>query len=350
MSKIILTGGGTAGHCIPNVAIIPQLKSHFKDIVYVGSKYGIEKNIIEKEDIPFYEITCAKLDRSNLLKNISTPIKVLQGINQAGKIIDKIMPDVIFSKGGYVSVPLVIAAAKRKIPIVLHESDYTVGLANKICLKFSNKILTSFPETAKGLKNSEYVGSPVRKSLFNFNREVSLKYFGFDGKKPIILVTGGSQGARAVNSVFRAALPNLLPRYDIIHICGKGNLEKENTPQGYYQVEYLEKMEHALNLASVCISRAGANTLFELMALKVPSILIPLPKTVSRGDQILNAEYFQKLGLTYVLNQNVLTKDSITYAINSVYSNRLNIIRNISKQNFLDSNEKIVKIICDSIK
>ena len=350
MSKIILTGGGTAGHCIPNVALLPQLQNHFNDIIYIGSKNGIEKNIIEKEKIEFYEIPCAKFDRANLLKNISAPTKVLQGIIKAGKIIDKIKPNVVFSKGGYVSVPVVIAAAKRKIPVISHESDYTIGLANKICSKYSKKVLTSFPETAKELKNGEYVGSPIRQSLFNFNKEFALKYFGFSGKKPIILLTGGSQGARAINSVFRTALPNLLPKYDVIHICGKGNLEKENTPQGYYQVEYLEKMELALNLASICISRAGANTLFELMALKIPSILIPLPKAASRGDQIINAEYFQKLGFAYVLNQNVLTKDSITFAINSVYSNRLNIIRNLSKQNFAGTNEKIVKIICDAAK
>ncbi len=347
MSKIVLTGGGTAGHCIPNVALLPQLKKYFDDIIYIGSTNGIEKNIIKNENLPYYEINCAKLDRSKILKNLSTPTKVIQGIYQAGKILDQIKPSIIFSKGGYVSVPVVIAAHKRKIPVISHESDYTVGLANKICAKFSKMVLTSFEETALTIKNGRHTGSPIRQNLFEFNKEYALKYFGFNGKKPVLLLTGGSQGARAINNVFRAALPYLLPRYDVIHICGKGNIVNENAQQGYCQLEYLEKMEYALNLASVCISRAGANTIFELMALKVPSILIPLPKTVSRGDQILNAEYFQKLGLAYVLKQNVLTKESITFAVNSVYSNRMNIIRNMSNHNFTGANDKIVKIICE---
>lgn len=346
MKKIVLTGGGTAGHCTPNLALIPYLKKKFDSIIYIGSKNGIEKNIVTKEEIPYFEISCAKVDRYKKSKNILIPFKVIKGIVEAGKILDKEKPSVVFSKGGYVSIPTVIAAYNRKIPVISHESDYTFGLANKLIAKFSKVVLTSFPETATSINNAQYVGSPIRKFYTKEKTEI-LKEFGFTGNKPIILVTGGSQGSRAINDTLRESLPDLLQRYDVLHICGKNNLSPDVNYKGYYQTEYLYNIENAFLISSVCVSRAGANTLFELMNMKIPCILIPLPKGASRGDQVLNAEYFQKKGLAQVLPQHALTKQSLLFNINSVYANRLNIARNFSKNQISDQSEKIANIIAD---
>ncbi len=347
MATLILTGGGTAGHCTPNLALLPYLKNDFDKIYYIGSKNGIEKQIIANTDLEYFSITCAKLDRTKKIKNLNIPLKVFTGVIQAGKILDKIKPDVVFSKGGFVSVPTVIAASKRKIPVISHESDYTIGLANKISAKLSKKVLTSFPETAKSVKNGEFVGSPLRKSLFNVSKEEALASFGFSGNKPILLVTGGSQGAQAINQTLRNSLEQLLPRFDVIHICGKNNLTEQKTPRGYFQTEYMNKIENAFAVCSVCVSRAGSNTLFELMSLKIPTVLIPLPKTASRGDQILNAIYFQKLGLTTMLPQEVLSPQSLTFAINAVYTNRFNLMKNFEKFPIKDASRQISRIIAD---
>ena len=348
MATIILTGGGTAGHCIPNVALLPYLKNDFSKIYYFGSKDGIEKEIIENQEIPYYEIPCAKLDRSFKFKNLFIPFSVISGISKAGKLLDKLSPDIVFSKGGYVSVPTVIAAHKRKIPVIAHESDYTVGLANKITSRYCKKVLTSFPETAKTLKNGEYVGPPLKRSLFTpVDKKQILQNFGLTGNKPILLVTGGSQGAKPINQALIKSLPALLPKYEIIHICGKGNLNKEIKRKGYFQTEFSNKIENAFKVASVCITRAGSNTLFELISLKVPCILIPLSNNATRGDQILNAEYFQKLGVVNVLPQNVLTAESLVLAVNSTYSNRQNLIKNMEKHPVKDACRQISRIIAD---
>ena len=347
MATIIVTGGGTAGHCTPNLALYPYLKNDFDNVVYVGSENGIEKNIIENTDIPYYSIPCAKLDRVNKVKNLTMPFKVISGIIKAGKIIDKVKPDVIFSKGGYVSVPTVIAASIRKIPVITHESDYSIGLANKISSVYSKKVLTSFPDTAKTIKNGEYVGSPIRKSLYKASKDDALKSFGFNGKKPVLLVTGGSLGAQAINITLRKALPDLLPKFDVLHVCGKNNIARELTQKGYIQTEYISKMENAFAVASVCVSRSGANTLFELMSLKIPTVLIPLPQSASRGDQILNANYFQKKGLAHVLPQQNLTPESLVLSVTSVYANRYNLLRNLENNPIKDASREISRIIAD---
>lgn len=350
MATIILTGGGTAGHVIPHLAILPYLKNDFDKIYYIGSENGIEKQIVEKENIPFYSIPCAKLNRKFTSKNLLIPFKLFKGIRKATKLIDLLKPDIIFSKGGYVALPVVIAAKKKSVPIITHESDYSLGLANRIASKYSKKVLTSFADTAKTIKNGEFVGPPIRKELFAPDKNKALEFFGFSGNKPIILITGGSQGAAYINDCIRKALCDLLPKFDIIHICGKNNLKKNEYQKGYFQAEYLSNMEMAFSIASICISRAGSNTLFELLALKIPCILIPLPKGNSRGDQVLNAEYFQRLGLVNVLSQHVLTKESLILAINSTYANRFNIKRNYEKSPINDSSRLISRILIDSIR
>ncbi len=350
MAIIVLTGGGTAGHCIPNVALIPYLKEKFDEIHYIGSKTGIEKNIIkEQTDLPYYEVSCAKLNRKFNLDNLKIPFKLLNGIFQAKKILKKISPDIIFSKGGYVAIPTILAAKSLKIPIISHESDYTIGLANKLSCKYSEKLLTSFMETAQNIKNAEFVGPPIRKDFFNTSKKEALKYFNISGEKPVILITGGSIGAQAINNTLRDALKELLPHYDILHICGKGNLIKKTLP-GYIQIEFLKNMEKAYAACDICVSRAGSNTLFELISLKIPSILIPLPQNISRGDQIFNAQYFHKKGLVYVLFQNNLTTDSLIFAINSVYTNRYNIKQHFEKYPIESSCKKIVSILSEYIE
>ncbi len=350
MPTIILTGGGTAGHCTPHVALLPYLKNYFDKIYYIGSENGIEKEIISKENIPYFSVPCEKLRRDFSIKNLIMPFKVINGTFKAGKIIDKLKPNIIFSKGGYVAVPTVIAGSRRNIPIISHESDYTLGLANKITAKMCKEVLTSFPQTALTLQNGKHVGSPIRKVVFNKNESLSLKHFGFLGKKPILLVLGGSLGSLTINKSLRLALDSILQKFDVIHVCGKNNLDNTIKKNGYYQTEYMFDIEKAFSIASVCVARAGSNSVFELMALKIPTVLIPLPKGASRGDQIFNAEHFQKLGLAYVLPQSALTPESLNFAVNSAYANRFTLAQNFSNTPIKDASEKIVEIIVQNIR
>lgn len=349
MPTIILTGGGTAGHVTPHLAILPYLKKDFDKIYYIGSANSIEKQIMEKHNIPFYSIPCAKLVRAFTLKNLKIPFKVISGIKKAEQLIDKLKPDIIFSKGGYVSLPVVFAGKRKGIPIISHESDLTIGLTNKLTSKHCKKVLTTFPETAKSIKNGQYVGPPIRKSLLTIDKNKSLNYFGFNGKKPILLILGGSQGSTIINQALRSAIPQILPKFDIIHICGKNNLDNSIKQTGYYQCEYLDNIELAYSICSVCVSRAGSNSIFELLNLKIPCLLIPLPKGNSRGDQVLNAEYFQRLGLVSVLPQNVLSPQSLTNSINYTYANRFNAILNYQNKPIQDASREISKIIYDTI-
>lgn len=345
MGTIVLTGGGSAGHCTPHLALLPYLKEYFDKIYYIGSKNGIEKDIIEKENIPYFSVPCIKFKRKITLDNLSIPFVLHDGIKKAGKIIDQIKPDVVFSKGGYVSLPTVIACKKRKIPVIAHESDYTVGLANRISANYCKKILTAFPETAKNIKNGEYIGAPIRRELFNASKEKALLSFGFDGKKPVLTVIGGSLGAKKINEALRKALDELLPKFDVIHLCGKGNVLDKNKCKGYFQAEYISNIEDVFSVTDVCVSRAGSNALFELMSLKIPCVIVPLPKGISRGDQLLNALYFEKLGLVSVLYQNALTPYSLINYVNSVYANRFNIQRNFNLNPINDKSPKIADIL-----
>ncbi|MBR5192633.1 MAG: undecaprenyldiphospho-muramoylpentapeptide beta-N-acetylglucosaminyltransferase [Clostridia bacterium] len=349
MATIVLTGGGSAGHCTPHLAILPHIKEHFNKIFYIGSENGIERNIIEKENIPYYAIPCAKLVRKFTLNNLKIPFKVLAGIKESGRILDKIKPDVIFSKGGYVSVPTIIAGHKRNIPIISHESDYTIGLANKISAKYCKKVLTTFPDTAKELKNAVYVGAPIRNEIFNVTKKEGYKYFNLSGNKPVLLVLGGSQGSKIINDCLKDCLPDLLPKFDVIHLCGKNNAFEYNK-KGFFQAEYISKIEYAFAIADVCISRAGSNSVFELLSKKIPTVLIPLPKGISRGDQELNALYFERLGLVSVLPQNSLTKQSLYTYITGCYSNRFNIIRQLENYPILDQSKSICKVLVDYIE
>ena len=344
MSTIILTGGGTAGHCLPNIALLPTLKKNFDKIYYVGSKTGIEKNIALKNNLKYYEISTAKLKRKLTFSNLKIPIELIKGINQAKRIIKETSPDVIFSKGGYVSIPMVIAGFMCKIPVITHESDLTIGLANKIASNFSKKVLTSFPETADKIKKGLYVGPPIRQDIFKGNKEYAYQFFGFNRDKPVLLVTGGSQGAKSINSAIINILPSLLKTFNVIHLCGRGNLSQIKE-KGYFQAEFLNEIEMAFAITDVCLTRAGSNTLFELLALKIPCLVIPLPKDESRGDQILNAKYFEKKGVINLLYQENITDNRLYEEIVKTHNEKELLISNLDRLSIKSSNEKICEIL-----
>ncbi len=349
MKKIVLTGGGTAGHVTPNIALIPALKEAGFEIEYIGSYTGIEKKLIEAEGIPYHGISSGKLRRYFDPKNFSDPFKVVKGYFEAKKLLKKIKPDVVFSKGGFVTVPVVLAAKSRKIPTVLHESDMTPGLANKICIPSAYKVCHSFPETAKYLPEGKAVlaGSPIRRELFKGDREKGLAFCGFSDEKPVIMVTGGSLGAASVNEAVRKALPELLKEYQVVHLCGKG---KKDTSleglKGYKQFEYIQKeMSDLFAAADVVISRAGANSIYELLALHKLNILIPLSAAASRGDQILNANSFKKNGFSYVLEEENMTEKSLLEAVELVVSNQESYYRAMKARTSKDSIDIIVELL-----
>ena len=349
MKKIVLTGGGTAGHVTPNIALIPELKKAGYEIYYIGSYDGIEKKLIEKLGIPYYGISSGKLRRYIDLKNLSDPFKVLKGLAQARHLLKKIKPDVVFSKGGFVSVPVVVAAKSRRIPCIIHESDMTPGLANKICIPCAVRVCTNFPETLKHLPAEKAVltGSPIREELFKGSKEKGLKFCGFDDSKPVVLIIGGSLGAVAVNNAVRGILPELLKKFQVIHLCGKGKKdEKLDGTKGYVQYEYIsEELPDLMAASDIMISRAGANAICEILALRKPNILIPLPAAASRGDQILNAESFQKQGFSYLLPEEEITNEKFLDTIHQVYSDR----ENYQKQMAASQQNQAIPIIADLI-
>ncbi len=355
MKKIVMTGGGTAGHVTPNIALMPALRNEGYEISYIGSYEGIEKGLIEAQGVPYYGISSGKLRRYFDLKNFSDPFKVLKGYQQAIHLLKKIKPDVVFSKGGFVSVPVVLAAKHCKIPAIIHESDITPGLANKIAIPSAVKVCCNFPETLKYLPEGKAVltGSPIRKELLNGNPDSARKLCHFEGSdKPVILIIGGSSGSRAINTAIRNLLPELLKRYNIIHLCGKGNLDTSlNETAGYAQFEYANKeLSDMFALASLVISRAGANAICELLALRKPNILIPLSAAASRGDQILNANSFRSSGYSYVLEEENVTNTALLDAINYVFEHKNSYVDAMEKNSEKNSIDTIVKLIMDTSK
>ncbi|MBR2737961.1 MAG: undecaprenyldiphospho-muramoylpentapeptide beta-N-acetylglucosaminyltransferase [Lachnospiraceae bacterium] len=326
MKRIVLTGGGTAGHVTPNIALMPGLRDMGFEIHYIGSYEGIEKDLIRKEGVSYYGISSGKLRRYFDVKNITDPARILKGYAQAKKLLKQIGPSIVFSKGGFVAVPVVFAAASLGIPVVIHEADMTPGLANKLSMKKADHICCSFTETIKYLPEgkSTHTGLPIRAELKNGSREEGLRYAGLSGEKPVVLSVGGSTGSLNVNRAVRSVLPELLKRFDVIHLCGAGNVDEslEGTP-GYVQFDYIrEQMKDLLAAADVVISRAGANSVFELLALAKPNVLIPLSAEASRGDQILNAHSFEKQGFSEVIEEQDLTDEALLATVEKVYADR----------------------------
>lgn len=354
MPKIVLTGGGTAGHVTPNIALLPKLKEAGFEISYIGSYEGMEKELIEKEGIPYYGIASGKLRRYFDVKNFTDPFRVMKGFAEARQILKKIKPDVVFSKGGFVSVPVVTAAGRLHIPVVCHESDMTPGLANKLSFPSATKICCTFEETKDTLPADKAVvtGSPIRAELLKGNITKALSYTGFHGDKPVLLIIGGSLGATAVNEAIRRILPSLVKDFDVIHICGKGKLDPTlHNQEGYVQYEYVsEELRDLFALSDIVVSRAGSNAICELLALNKPNLLIPLPAAASRGDQILNAHSFEKKGYSIVLEENLITDASLLQAIKNLYTNKDDYVVAMKKATEQNAVEVIVSLLTDLAK
>ena len=352
--KIIMTGGGTAGHVTPNLSLMPKLKENDFEIKYIGSNDGIEKEIITKNNIPFYGISSGKLRRYFSMQNFTDPFKVLKGIGQSLQILSKEKPDVIFSKGGFVAVPVVIAASMKKIPVVAHESDMTPGLANKLSAPFCDKLCVTFRESLKYIKGDKGIltGSPIREDILKGNKSEGLKICNFEGRKEVLFIMGGSLGSQLINNEIRKNLKRLLKDFDIIHICGKGNIDKNLTNQkGYKQFEYVsEELPHLMKCADYIISRAGANSIFEFLALKKPTLLIPLSKKASRGDQILNSRSFEKEGYSLVIEEEELQGDALYNKILELKEKKDELVSCMNKSESTNAVDSIVKILLNSIK
>ncbi len=335
MKRIILTGGGTAGHVTPNIALIPRLRELGYDIQYIGSYDGIEKKLIEELGIPYYGIASGKLRRYFDLKNFTDPFRVAKGFFQAKKLLKQLKPDLIFSKGGFVTVPVVQAAKGLQIPVVIHESDMTPGLANRLAIPAASRVCCNFPETVSSLPEGKAVvtGCPIREELRSGNKLAGLKFCGFTADKPVLLVIGGSLGSVAVNNAIRGILPELLKTFQVVHLCGNGNLDESlvGTP-GYVQYEYIkQELADLFALADIVVSRAGANAICELLELRKPNLLIPLSAAASRGDQILNAKSFQRQGFSVMLEEEQITPELLANKILELYEDRQNYIAAMEK-------------------
>ncbi|MGN0413301.1 MAG: undecaprenyldiphospho-muramoylpentapeptide beta-N-acetylglucosaminyltransferase [Lachnospiraceae bacterium] len=348
--KIVLTGGGTAGHVTPNIALIPHLKNAGFEISYIGSYDGIEKKLIaDFPDVPYMGIATGKFRRYFDVKNFTDPFRVIKGYTEAKRFLKKISPDIVFSKGGFVSVPVVRAAASLNIPCIIHESDMTPGLANKLCIPVAAKVCCNFPETFQMLPKEKAVltGTPIREELASGNKQAGLSLCKFTDSKPVIMVIGGSLGATHVNQLVREALPDLLNDFQVVHICGKDKMDNLllNTP-GYKQFEYLKnELKDVFAMADIVISRAGANAICEILALKKPNILIPLPANQSRGDQLLNAGSFESQGYSIVLNEDDLTPSLLTEKVHELYFTRQSYIDSMSSSPQGNAIETIMNLI-----
>ena len=353
MKRIVFTGGGSAGHVTPNIALFPRLKSMGYDIHYIGSYEGIEKKLIEDYRIPYYGIATGKLRRYFDIKNFSDPFRVIKGFTEARKILKTLKPDIVFSKGGFVSVPVVRAAAMLKIPCIIHESDMTPGLANSMCIPVAKKVCCNFPETLQNLPAEKAVltGSPIRNELTKGDKDKGLQMCGFNAAKPVIMVIGGSLGAAGVNKLVREALPSLLNDFQIVHICGKEKIDNLLLKtKGYKQFEFVkDDLKDLFAMADIVISRAGANAICELLALRKPNLLIPLPAHASRGDQILNAKSFESQGFSMVADEDYLTAVTLTEKVHELYFTRQSYIDAMQNSKIKDSIETITALIENTV-
>lgn len=349
MKHIVLTGGGTAGHVTPNIALVPVLRDAGYKISYIGSYDGIERKLIEELNIPYYGISSGKLRRYFDLKNFTDPFRVLKGFSESRKLLKQLKPDVVFSKGGFVTVPVVIAAKKCKIPAIIHESDMTPGLANKLCISSAVKVCCNFPETVNSLPKDKAVltGTPIRQELLSGDPEEGRRFCGFTPDKPVLMVIGGSLGAASVNQHIRSILPQLLEEFQVIHLCGKGKTDESLAgTKGYVQYEYIKKeLADLFALSDIVISRAGANAICEISALHKPNLLIPLSANASRGDQILNARSFERQGYSMVLEEEEITDESLLAAIRRLYADRHTYEQSMAESRQMDSIHHILSLI-----
>lgn len=349
MKKIVMTGGGTAGHVTPNIALFDSLQKDGYEIHYIGSYEGIEKGLIEDKKIPYYGISSGKFRRYRSWKNLTDPFRVIHGFFQARRLLGRIRPNVVFSKGGFVSVPVVMAAKTRHIPVIIHESDLTPGLANKLAMPSATKVCCNFPETLPYLPKEKAVltGSPIRQELLHGNKQAAKDFCGFTGDLPILMVMGGSIGSVYINNAIRGCIDTLLTKYQIIHLCGKGNIDESlKDKKGYAQFEYIsENLPDLFAAADLVVARAGANSICELLALHKPNILIPLSRNASRGDQILNANSFAKQGFSAVLEEEEVTSEKLMATIDDVMAHRSKYIDAMKNSGQMNAIETIMGLI-----
>ena len=349
MKKIVMTGGGTAGHVTPNIALFDSLQKDGYEIHYIGSYEGIEKGLIEDKKIPYYGISSGKFRRYRSWKNLTDPFRVLHGFFQARRLLGRIRPNVVFSKGGFVSVPVVMAAKTRHIPVIIHESDLTPGLANKLAMPSATKVCCNFPETLPYLPKEKAVltGSPIRQELLHGNKQAAKDFCGFTGDLPILMVMGGSIGSVYINNAIRGCIDTLLTKYQIIHLCGKGNIDESlKEKKGYAQFEYIsENLPDLFAAADLVVARAGANSICELLALHKPNILIPLSRNASRGDQILNANSFAKQGFSAVLEEEEVTSEKLMATLDDVMAHRSKYIDAMKNSGQMNAIETIMGLI-----
>jgi len=347
MKKILLTGGGTAGHVTPNIALLPGLKNMGFDIHYAGTRKGMERELVAKAGVAYHCISAGKLRRYFDFKNFTDIFKIALGFLQSLILMIKLRPSIVFSKGGFVSCPVVWAAWLTGVPVIIHESDITPGLANKLSMPFAKKICFSFPETEAHLPSAkrEATGLPVRDELLRGDARRGRELCGFEDGKPVIMVIGGSLGAQAVNEAVRGALDKLLDGFNVCHICGKGG-KAPGSRKGYCQFEYVgEELPDIFAMADMVISRAGATALFELLALRKPALLIPLGTAASRGDQILNARSFEKQGYAGVLLQDGLNGAVLAENVYCFYNKRYEYINAMNRAEAGNAAEKVLEVI-----
>lgn len=349
---IVFTGGGTAGHVVPNIALIEELQKDNANIHYIGSKGGVEKKMIKALNIPYHEVNTGKLRRYFSWLNFSDPFKIILGICQSYVLLNRLKPDVVFSKGGFVAYPVVIGAWLNRISVVAHESDMTPGLANKLSMPFVTKICLTFAAAKKHIKHSEKVeitGTPIRQQLLHGDASKGRSFCGFNLDKPCLLIVGGSQGAEALNSCVRLALETLCQQYQVIHLCGRGKTDLSLAHHAdYRQFEYVDKeMGDLLAAADMVVSRSGANALYELLALHKPHLLIPLSQRVSRGDQVQNARYFQQQGISTVINEEDLTVEMFIDAVDTLFKNKSESIKKIEALGIESATQSILTVLRD---
>lgn len=350
MKTIVFTGGGTAGHVMPILALLDSLESENISLHYIGSKNGIERELVFQKGIQYYPVSTGKLRRYFDLENFVDPFRIIKGVFEARKFLKRIKPDLIFSKGGFVSVPTVLAGFMLKIPILLHESDYSPGLANKLTLRFADKILVTFPETLNYLPQDKavLVGTPIRKELLAGDIAKGKEITNFNGK-PVLMVIGGSIGSQTINEVVRSSLKTLLDKFNVIHLCGQGNLDHTlEGLKGYQQFEFVkEELSDLFAITDLVVSRAGANTLYELLSLRIPNILIPLSLGASRGDQLLNSKSFKESGFSIILYEEDLSANTLVKKINELYESRNKYIDTMTKTKLQDSNKLVLEMMME---
>lgn len=378
MKRIFFTGGGTAGHVTPNIALIERMLQQGWEVHYIGSKGGIEESIVAELPITFHGIATGKLRRYFSWQNFLDPLKILFGLMQSLWLCIRLRPSIVFSKGGFVAVPIVIGAWLCRVPVIAHESDITPGLANKLCFPFVRYVCVNFQETEKYLGHSSaktpgnninkahskviVTGSPVRTTLVEGDAERGRAFLGFSHTQPILLVFGGSLGAQAINDWVWGSLTALLARYQVVHIVGAGNINtsigleqragqttgpiQNSSVPHYCQKEFLQaEFGDVLAAADLVLSRAGANSIYELLLMRKPHILVPLTARASRGDQIINARIFESKGMSQVVDEDRLTSTDIVQVIEKTIENQSRQLAAIANFEIIDSVSVITELL-----